>query len=76
MALWANLPELNWLRGYMAMDPAFLAIMRFPLDGRDSLFVVLCWKTILKKWFGVATYFCFILKGKNKIRKKNPKYDS
>ena len=29
-----------------------------------------------KKRFGVATYFCFILKGKNKIRKKNPKYDS
>ena len=25
-----------------------------------------------KKRFGVATYFCFILKGKNKIRKKNP----
>ena len=30
----------------------------------------------LKKRFGVATYFCFILKGKNKIRKKNPKCDS
>ena len=29
-----------------------------------------------KKRFGVATYFCFILKGKNKIRKKNPKCDS
>ena len=29
-----------------------------------------------EKRFGVATYFCFILKGKNKIRKKNPKYDS
>ena len=35
-----------------------------------------CWKTILKKRFGVATYFRFILKGKNKIRKKNPKCDS
>ena len=29
-----------------------------------------------KKRFRVATYFCFILKGKNKIRKKNPKCDS
>ena len=28
------------------------------------------------KRLGVATYFCFIFKGKNKIRKKNPKYDS
>ena len=36
----------------------------------------LCFENHLKKRFGVATYFCFILKGKNKIRKKNPKYDS
>ena len=45
-----------------------------PLDGRDSLFLLL--ENHLKKRFGVATYFCFILKGKNKIRKKNPKCDS
>ena len=43
-------------------------------NGRDSLFVVE--KPFKKKRVGVATYFCFILKGKNKIRKKNPKYDS
>ena len=48
--------------------------LAFPLDGRDSLFV--CVGKPFKKRFGVATYFCFILKGKNKIRKKNPKYDS
>ena len=46
----------------------------FPLDGRDSFFFML--ENHLKKRFGVATYFCFILKGKNKIRKKNPKCDS
>ena len=33
-------------------------------------------KPFKKKRFGVSTYFCFILKGKNKIRKKNPKCDS
>ena len=29
----------------------------------------------LKIVFGITTYFCFIFKGKNKIRKKNPKCD-
>ena len=56
------------------MDPRFSS-RASPLDGRDSLFVVLL-ENHLKKRFGVATYFCFILKGKNKIRKKNPKCDS
>ena len=31
---------------------------------------------IFRKKLGVATYFYFIFKGKNKIRKKNPKCDS
>ena len=31
---------------------------------------------IKKNWLGVATYFCFIFKRVNKIRKKNPKCDS
>ena len=42
----------------------------------ETRFLVLFLENHLKKWFGVATYFCFILKGKNKIRKKNPKCDS
>ena len=46
-----------------------------PLEWLDSLFVVLL-ENHSKKRFGVATYFCFILKGENKIRKKNPKCDS
>ena len=33
-------------------------------------------KTIFRKRFGVATYFCFYFKRENKIRKKNPKCDS
>ena len=53
------------------VDPHFS--LASPLYGRDSLFV---FEKPFKKRFGVATYFCFILKGKNKIRKKNPKYDS
>ena len=44
-----------------------------PLNGETRF---LCVEKPLNKRFGVATYFCFILKGKNKIRKKNPKYDS
>ena len=44
-----------------------------PTRWRDSLFVV---GKPFKKRFGVATYFSFILKGENKIGKKNPKYDS
>ena len=35
-------------------------------------FLLIVWK----KWLGVATYFCFIFKRVNKIRKKNPKCDS
>ena len=58
-----------------SVEPVFLAIMRFPLKRRDSFFVLLE-KPFKKKRFRVATYFCFILKGKNKIRKKNPKCDS
>ena len=49
---------------------------RFPFDGElDFCFRKndLYW---LKKWLGVATYFCFIFKRVNKIRKKNPKCDS
>ena len=67
----------NWEGPYVvtrnneAVDPHFSRAS--PLDGRDSLLVI---GKPFKKRFGVATYFCFILKGKNKIRKKNPKYDS
>ena len=61
----------------MGVDPRFSS-RASPLDGRDSAFccVVVVGKPFKKKRFGAATYFCFILKGKNKIRKKNPKCDS
>ena len=53
---------------YKGVDPAF-RLMRFPLDGEldFNLKNNFYW---LKKWLGVATYFCFIFKGVNKIRKK------
>ena len=37
----------------------------------ENLILFIVWK-----WLGVATYFCFIFKRVNKIRKKNPKCDS
>ena len=47
--------------------PAFFTRMRPHSMGETSLLVVIvCWKTILIKRFGVATYFCFIFKGKTK----------
>ena len=48
------------------MDPHFSRAS--PLDG-ETRFLLLK-NHLKKKWFGVATYFCFILMGKNKIRKK------
>ena len=58
----------------LSVDPLFFNVR--PHSMARLAFLCCCWKTILKKQFGVATYFCFILKDKNKIRKKNPKYDS
>ena len=54
--------------------PAFFS-RASPLEWARLAFLFLL-ENHLKKRFGVATYFCFILKGKNKIRKKNPKCDS
>ena len=50
------------------VDPAF-RLMRFSLDGEldFDLKMILF---IKKKWLGVVTYFCFIFKRVNKIRKK------
>ena len=62
-------------RGHL-VDPRFSITCVPTRWARLAFFVVCCWKTILKKRFGVAIYFCFISKGKNKIRKKNPKCDS
>ena len=53
-----------------AVDPLFFT-RASALGGRDSAFCVVG-KPFKKKRFGVAIYFCFILKGKNKIRKKKP----
>ena len=49
------------------MDPAF-RLMRF----HSMASLIFSWKMIywLWKWLGVATYFCFIFKRVNKIRKK------
>ena len=47
-----------------------------PTRRRDSLFYLFSKKLIFRKRLRVATYFCFIFEGKNKIRKKNPKCDS
>ena len=49
------------------MDPAFFAIMDFPIKRRDSFLFL---KKLFKKWFGVVTYFCFILKGKQNKKEK------
>ena len=49
-----------------------------PLDGRDSLFVVLLEnhfkkkKPFFKKRFGVATYFCFYFKREKQNKKEKP----
>ena len=52
----------------ICVDPAF-RLMRFPFDGEldFNLKNDFYW---LRKWLGVATYFCFIFKRVNKIRKK------
>ena len=55
--------------------PALFRHVR-PHSMSETRFFVVLLENHLKKRFGVATYFCFILKGKNKIRKKNPKCDS
>ena len=52
------------------VDPAFLAIMRFPLKRRDSLLYLKIKKTIFRKRFGVATYFCFYFKREKQNKKE------
>ena len=63
--------------GYPVVDPAFSAIMRFPLKRRDSFFYFkIKKKPFLENGLESPLIFVFILKGKNKIRNKNPKCDS
>ena len=47
-----------------------------PTWRRNSLFILFGENLIFRKRLWVATYFCFIFKGKNKIRKKNLKCNS
>ena len=61
------------LHGSTSVDLLFFNVRPYSM-GETRFFVLL--ENHLKKRFGVATYFCFILKGKNKIKKKNPKCDS
>ena len=58
-----------------SVDPTFHT-MRSLLNGETRLLFLFGENLIFRKRLGVATYFCFIFEGKNKIRKKNPKYDS
>ena len=60
-------------KGYV--DSAFHTI-RFLLNDETRLLFLFGENLIFRKRLGVTTYFCFIFEGKNKIRKKNPKYDS
>ena len=48
------------------MDPAFLAIMRFPLKRRDSFFYLKQKKPFLENGLESPLIFVFILKGKTK----------
>ena len=69
----------NFISVFMdiGVDPSFRSIrfysmarLAFYLFGENLIFFFL-----KKKGLGVATYFCFIFKGKNKIRKKTLKCD-
>ena len=51
------------------MDLAF-RFMRFPLNGELDFNFENLILFDYENWLGVATYFCFIFKGVNKIRKK------
>ena len=50
----------------MIVDPVFFACVS--TRWHNSFFILK--NNLLKFWFGIATYFCFIFKWKNKIRKK------
>ena len=48
--------------------------MRFPLDGEQDFILKMI--LFIRKWLGVATYFCFIFKSGKQNKKENPKCDS
>ena len=50
----------------VSVDPAFLAIMRFPLKRRDSFFYLKQKKPFLENGLESPLIFVFILKGKTK----------
>ena len=54
------------------VDPLFFVTCVPTRWARLTFLLLLLLENHLKNRFGVATYFCFILKGKNKIRKKKP----
>ena len=61
---------INIFSRYHYVDPVFLLMHSYSMA--KSFFI---WKIfIFKKWFGVATHFCFIFKGKQN-KKENFKYD-
>ena len=57
------------------VDPAFCSMRSYSI-AKTRFFILFGKNLIFRKRLGVATYFCFIFKGKNKIRKKNSKCDS
>ena len=66
-------PSLNHLKvwGCPAVDPRFSS-RASPLDGRDSLFVCYCWKTILKKTVWSRHLFLFYFKREKQNKKEKP----
>ena len=55
----------------LIVDPAF-RLMRSPLDGELDFYfekLIFIW---LRKWLGVATYFCFIFKKGKQNKKEKP----
>ena len=62
--------------GQPPVDPAFLAIMRFPLKKGETRFFFFVIGKPFKKTVWSRHLFLFYFKGENKIRNKNPKCDS
>ena len=63
---YAILFKLTNNKNKIIVDPVFFACVS--TWWRNSLFILK--NNLLKFWFGIATYFCFIFIWKNKIRKK------
>ena len=61
---------IDTVKARPSCGPCIFCYYVFPT--KKARLVFLFKKTIFRKRFGVATYFCFYFKRENKIRKKNP----